>query len=67
MIPKEFLDNASDEDRRVVRRWRIAVTAFYTAAGLALAIVAFVIHERGSTTEASGAADSEHAALLRKH
>ena len=52
MIPHTFLNNATDADRRFVRRWTLGVGAVYSVFALALVIVVF--HERANIVETVG-------------
>jgi len=54
MIPHTFLNNATDADRRLVRRWTLGVGVVYSVFALALVIVSVVFHERANTVETAG-------------
>ncbi len=66
MVPNVLLNNATDDDRQVIRRWRVCVVAFYSIAALALVLISAVIHQRPNTVEAIGASDQPQAALLSR-
>jgi hypothetical protein len=66
MVPNVLLNNTTAEDRRVIRRWRVCVVAFYSVAALALVLISAVIHQRPNTIEAMGVSDRPQATLFSK-
>jgi hypothetical protein len=64
MIPKEFFNNATSDDLRFLRRWKLATAVVYVA--LTVALVSFAIHARRGTIDVSAAPDASNGALARQ-
>jgi hypothetical protein len=62
MVPKLFLKNVTDEDRRFLRKWTIGVAVAYGIAALALLLINIVAPNGQRTIEASRAAPPNHTA-----
>jgi hypothetical protein len=63
--PRKFFNNATSDDLRFVRRWMLGVPVVYSALAIALALLGFVIHERGGTIAAGTVPDASHVTLIR--
>jgi hypothetical protein len=66
MIPREFFNNATSDDVRFIRTWTLGVSVVYSALAIAVALLGFVVHERGSTIAASTAPDASQIILVRQ-
>jgi hypothetical protein len=65
MIPREFFNNASPQDLRLIREWTLGVSAVFSILALTLVLLSFVVHQSNSTTSASNASEANQAILVR--